>query len=605
MVISNSLVPKLIELTQLFAPEHAYLVPRFQRNYSWEKDHVEEYWNDLTTNYNSWTSSRVGRIKYYFGSLMIVDIENEEFRWLIDGQQRVTTSIIFLTALRDYFFEVDSQTDVVNLESKIYYENNNGELIPRISLNRYNDPFFSSKIMEKKNISEKNQQMSRGISKDDKLLAGCYVQISNFILDNVDEEDKIFKSMNLDEKKAYLRGLFNHLLTQFQIIENVLPNKQRAYRIFETINNKGRNLNENDLVKNYLLEKIDDTKSKSETKELIAADDVWSDIQDILSNINVKTDVFLRYYLTAFTGKTPKDEVYKKISRLVTDKSSAEGFLTELKKYALLLKSIKNPSDSDWNSNRIVLDNLRGLASISDGATYPILLAGHKRLDVEPLHQLIDLVTRLHFRAKTVCGVSYTSIEELVVTICKQLVNNSSYSIPDIRKDILAWPKYPSDAIFEDKFKELEFKESRKAVYPLTEIEYSYRSGGKAQSSTMIVPDIQVEHIMPKSIDRKWRSELEKHPELDTDEKVNAYHKNNLNKLGNLTLLTPNSNIIVSDDEYDKKLNGNGSSYTGYKEEELKITNRLTQFTKWGENEIDSRQGIFWLEAKTIWDLKL
>ena len=606
MVISNSLVPSLIEFDKLLAPEHAYVVPRFQRNFSWDKDNVEEFWNDLLTDYNTWTSSRTGRIKYYFGSVMIVDIQDEEFRWLIDGQQRLTTSIILLIALRDYFFEINSLTEVQHLDSKIYYENMSGDIIPKLTLNRYNDTFFKTKIIEKKNISEKNKSVSRGVQKDDKLLSNCYVKFSDLILDNVDDGEKIFKGMSADDKNSFLRGLYNHLLTQFQLIENVLPNKQRAYRIFETINNKGKNLNENDLVKNYLLEQIDDAKSKSETKELIAADDAWNDIQVILLEINVKTDIFLRYYLTAFTGKTPKNEVYKKITTLVMDKPSAEIFLAELKKYADLLKTIKKPLNTDWGSDRIVNDNLRGLAELSDGGMYPILFAGHKRLNRASMGQLIDLVTRLHFRAKTVCEVSYTSIEELVVSVCSQLVNNAGYSIPDIVKSMTSdWLKYPSDSDFKTKFLELRLTVPRKALYPLSEIEYSYRPGGKMQSAQMIVDDIQVEHIMPKSIDRKWRSVLDKNPQLNSVDKVNAYHKHNLAKLGNMTLLTSLANQIVSDDEYEKKLNGNLSGhYSGYKDEQLKITNSLTQFTKWSDTEIDTRQGIFWTQAKIIWDLK-
>ena len=51
---SNSLISQLLDYSQLFAPEHAYLIPKFQRNYSWDSDNVEEFWVDLRLNYESW-----------------------------------------------------------------------------------------------------------------------------------------------------------------------------------------------------------------------------------------------------------------------------------------------------------------------------------------------------------------------------------------------------------------------------------------------------------------------------------------------------------------------------------------------------------------------
>lgn len=583
-----------------FEDEARYIVPRFQRDYNWNKDHIEEFWNDLFKHWSNWRERRVDRIPYYFGSVMLVNEDETDLRFrIVDGQQRMTTTMIFFIALRDYFMEHGKNDDVEDLNAIIFYEDETENLKPRLQLNRYNNPYYETKMVEEKKITEKINTIGRDVRVKNKELANCYRQISKKILD---VDGTVFGGITEEDKISDLRDLYEHLLKNFEVVENIFSSKQRAYRIFETINHKGLRLDENDLVKNYLMELIDDTTSIEESQDVINADNKWGDIVSQLEHNKMKEDSFLRMHLTAYVGKTPKDKIYDTIMDQVKDKAGAQEFLNELEKSATFMSKIKKPTNEEWHSDQEILDNLHGLSALSDGGMYPIFLAAQRRLGYDEMKKLIELVTKLHFRAKTVCNVSYTDIEALVVKICTKLKSSTSgYSIPDIIQDMISWSKYPSNDEFELKFKQLELSSAAKARYVLKEIEYSIQ-GGRSITPTQIKPDIQVEHIMPKSIEGDWSEEFQRKPELNTPAEVSDYHKRNLNKLGNLTLLSASANAIIQNDAYGKKLSGNGA-YAGYRADQLKITSRLVDYTQWGEAEIGLRQNVFLLQAKNIWNL--
>lgn len=597
----RSMETNAIEYGNFFEGEARFIVPKFQRNYNWESDHVDEFWNDLMKHWTDWKDRR-DRTPYYFGSMMLVNEDETNFSFrIVDGQQRMTTSMIFFIALRDYFLEMKYEDDVDDLNSIIYYQDESFKLTPRLLLNRYNNEYFQSKMIEQKNLSEKINSIGRDVQVKNKKLANCYKEIATRL---IDKDKEAFGPISLEDKIKDIRDMYQHFLKNFEVVENIFSSKQRAYRIFETINHKGLRLDENDLVKNYLMELIDDTHSVEEPQDVINADDKWGEIINKLEHIRMKEDTLLRIHLTAYVGKTPKDRIYDTVIEEVKGKAGAQEFLIDLEKSANFLSRIKKPTPQEWNSDQEVLDNLVGLDALSDGGMYPILLAAQRRLGVPELKKLIGLVTKLHFRAKTVCNVSYTDIEALVVKICTQLKSSTSgYSLPDIIQDILLWPKYPPTDEFEVKFKQLELSSTPKARYVLKEIEYDIL-GGRSISSTQIIPDIQVEHIMPKEIDGDWNDELGCKPELDSAAKISDYHKRNLFRLGNLTLLSPRANAIIQNDSYKKKLGGSGA-YTGYRDDQIKMTSRLMEYQQWGEEEIGNRQNGFFLRAKKIWDLKL
>ena len=104
-----------IEFGDFLDGEARYIIPRFQRDFNWTSDHVEEFWDDLFKHWEDWRD-RKDRIPYYFGSMMLVNEDERNFTFrIVDGQQRMATCMIFFIALRDFFLEMGKDDDVEDL----------------------------------------------------------------------------------------------------------------------------------------------------------------------------------------------------------------------------------------------------------------------------------------------------------------------------------------------------------------------------------------------------------------------------------------------------------------------------------------------------------
>ena len=143
--------------------ESQYIVPRFQRDYNWESDHVLEFWDDLYKHYKEW-KNKINRIPYYFGSFMLVNADESDPKFVVvDGQQRLTTSTIFFIALRDYFFELKQDDDVEDLNKLINFPAADGSSQPKLQLNRYNQNYFKTKLMLQDELTKKVVNVARSV----------------------------------------------------------------------------------------------------------------------------------------------------------------------------------------------------------------------------------------------------------------------------------------------------------------------------------------------------------------------------------------------------------------------------------------------------------
>ncbi len=574
------------EIEELFKRNYEYRIPLFQRDYDWNTDHVQEFWDDLISHFNTGN-----RTKYFFGSIMLVnESDTDELYTVIDGQQRLTTSLILLIAFRDYFLEVGLTDEVDILNKYIHTEDENK---PRLELNVYNKDFFATKILEERKITEKIKYLKEidDIQKKDTKLRDSYTLLA--------EQIKKFEKDD-PQKKFTIVKLYEHFVRWFTVVEHTISDLRQAYRIFENINHKGLRLDQNDLVKNHLMETIHvDSKGMPQDeidKLLIEADNKWQRITHILEHIKVDEDKFLRYYLMAFVKSAPKDKIYETIKKEYVSKDSVSNLLMELETKVHSLSMIRRPTLEEWGNDQDLVDELTALSFLSDGGMYPILLLGKEKFSMPQMKRLVTLVTKLFFRVKTVCSVNYSEIEHLVEKICIMLREEPARrTVDDIKNEMLTWSKYPRDE-FEILFKKLELPQ-KKAKYALSEIYYEM-VGGRHTASSSISSKAEVEHIMPQKISgTEWEEFIKNHKKITKAKAIDAYHKDYVNKLGNMTLLNKSKNRSISNSSFDNK-----KDY--YAKDDLKITSKLADEILWDESRILNRQAEFYIHAKNIWDIE-
>jgi len=589
-MVRNEIIVNVNAIEDILKRDYYFEVPLYQRNYSWKSDeHVEELWVDLKNEYESKSKE-----KYFFGTLMLVNKpENSDLYTVIDGQQRLTTSVILLTAFRDYFLEVNDVDEVDSLNSCLITETTNK---PRITLNVYNKDYFNNTILSPMKIQEKIKLLNddSSIKAKDKLLQKAYLVLADKILNF--KKDESTQTQELSKMKE-------HFLRYFTIVENLIDDLQKAYRIFENINNKGLHLAQSDLVKNYLFEVIDVQSQSLSPQEradlIIEADDIWQNIIRILEMMKpIDESTFLRYYLTAFVKLVGKDDVFKTVKAEYQSKERVDAFLRRLENRVSNLHKLVKPSLDDWNKDQTVVDYLSALRKLGQGAMYPILLAGMEKFkEQKDIRQLIIITTKLFFRAKTVCSRNFSDIERLVDEICKEMRTDDELTVSQIQEKMFSWNQYPLNEEFKVKFKTLELNDA-KARYALSELHYQM-SGGR-QTATLILSDkAQIEHIMPQKIKgTSWEKEIKKNKGFTNDTELDEYKKSNLNKLGNLTLLNYLKNIKNSNKPFSEK------KLIYAEPNEVQMTQDLSRTPEWGDEEIQNRQNNFVPLAVEIWNLE-
>ncbi len=658
MPSSDEIKSESSSLAEFCKDNNHYEIPLYQRDYDWEITHLEEFWSDLINHVDEPETE-----KYFFGTVILVKENKGNYVFtVVDGQQRLTTSIIFITALRDFMDEkiqnieekisnIDSlenktendkkeldylndqkyeyRDDLKTLEKMIWIKGKNDEKLiqSRLSLNLYNDDFFKKEIISQKTLSEKFITLKEleKIKKKNEKVKNCYV----FFHDKIQELD----SDDVVDPVRRIRRIWNTFVYDFMLTEITINNLDHAYKIFENINHKGKRLATNNLVKNKLYEIIaSDKKNRDEQVELLSqVDKMWQEMVLTLEETrskNTSEDKFLKHYLTAFKKPTKKADVYKRIKEEYTDKKSAFELIEQLSTISYDYASIVKPNVDDWDNNEDVVDNLKSLNLLSDGALYPIiLLAKSYKFKSGDMKLLIKFLTKFFFRCKTVCEVNYSYIESLVNEVCIFIrENKSSTDLNAIMTMMTNWPQYPQDDEFKVKFRTKEFK-NQIARYPLKEIHY-HKTGKKETNTTKIKDNADIEHIMPQTLSQDWKDEItlmvrrnkkeesvkeeqKKNPNYDlknikmeiekqefsvSEAEIDEYQAQNYQKLGNLTLLNSFKNKEILNFSFKKKCEK-------YKTDDLDMTKKLTEYPEWNDESITKRQDDFTDDALEIWDL--
>ena len=128
------------------------VVPEWQRNFSWTTSEVETFWNDLVFFDERYPDENMASEEYFLGSIVIVDTDVEHI--LLDGQQRLATSAILLSVIRDFLsrFNIDAATRVSN-RFLTDYDDALQRTTYKITLNRYDRDFFRREILESRDTS--------------------------------------------------------------------------------------------------------------------------------------------------------------------------------------------------------------------------------------------------------------------------------------------------------------------------------------------------------------------------------------------------------------------------------------------------------------------
>ena len=557
-------------LRSMLEYESHYTVPEFQREYSWEEDEISEFISDVLYNLDNGTNAQ-----YFFGTMFMHSDKNDADNWIIvDGQQRMATSIIFLVVIYDILRTSCPTMDLDIIKNSIMYNSTQNGIKPRLTLNHRNSNFFECTILSERPLDNKLSELKMTtITPENKLLASAYMSIRQKLLFHID---------GIECENDYLLNLVTYFTKYFILSINKIDDSETANIIFDSVNRKGIGLTENDFVKNALLLRI-----KNSDGDVDRYHDDWLQILSRLKRINLDMDRFLRYYLLAYHKSIPSNQVSKTIMNQIDD-----GTITPVKLIDKLYDDSSSyemfyTAEESFADHELLVKNLRYLRDLDSNLVYPVLLLGYDKFDslnkFDEFEKLVELMLKYFFRFRTVCKIEPHSIESDIEKICR-ILSKPNPTIENIKSVIINSPNYPSDDNFKLKFITSHPNKSV-AKYILTEI-------NNKNSSTPST--IFVEYIMPKKLTSNWVSYIKEAFSFEIDT-IYVMHKNTCKKIGNITLLEKynKSNSKI----YPTKLSDI------YSKSSIHMTKMLDNNFEWFADEIDHRTKKFADVASNIWDL--
>lgn len=536
---------KETKLQDIIEGTKQYVIPLFQRTYSWTSKEWEVLWNDLVEICEMETPRT-----HFIGSIVnmpTVSVPEGVAKYLlIDGQQRLTTIFILLVLLRN------KSTEKGNID----FAKEINDLLLVNPFKKEND-FY--KLMP--------TQVDR-------------VSYQNLINSNTNEtENQITKAYSFFEKKLKQVELeFEKLKTiitsYFSVVSIVLDADDNPYLVFESLNAKGRALTQADLIRNYFFMRIHVDKQEK------VYNDYWLPMQTALGD---NLTEFIRHYLMRTGNIIKQDDVYYALKESVSTTNATE-YLSELKKFSVYYQRLIYPKiETEPQLQKYLLR----LNRIEVTTAYPLLLNfyGNYADDKISKDEFITILSTLenYLIRRFVCNVPSNQLNKIFPVVYPQILLKYPDNIVEGFKTIIQGRGYPKDNEFYLRFRETKFYGGGdrlvKTKLILETLEERY-----AHKEKVPFDNLTIEHIMPQTLSVWWQNEL--------GAEWGETHDLFLHTIGNLTLTAYNTEL--SNDNFPTKK-------ITFNESHLELNKYFSDLPKWTRNQIEERAEHLAKQAIEIW----
>ncbi|EMH29761.1 hypothetical protein HMPREF1423_00868 [Helicobacter pylori GAM270ASi] len=378
-----------------FFEEHQnnqFVIPIYQRVYSWGKEQCEQLWDDIIK-----IGGNDKMNGHFIGSILYVLDGNTPSSPLliIDGQQRLTTITLLLIALRNHLSDevkILEKFSRKEIESYLINNNKDGDKKFKLILSESDKDTLLSLIDENK---RKPSEPSVKIVENFKLF-------EKWISENTDKLETIFKG-----------------LEKLMIVWIALDKEDDPQLIFESMNSKGIELTQTDLIRNYIV-----METETEEKQKDFYNGYWRAMEEDFKQNETLFNRFVRHYLTIKTGKIPNE---KRVYKAFKDYQQKEGvkienLLKDLQKYCGYFCQIAFKKEA----NKDLSKALSFLVDLEMDVVYPLLLELYSdysdgvllKQDFIPIIAL----TESYLCRRAVCGLGSNSLNKIFPSFTKKSI---------------------------------------------------------------------------------------------------------------------------------------------------------------------------------------
>lgn len=530
-----------------------FIIPLYQRNYDWKEENCEQLFQDLLKMHHS------DRKSHFFGSIVSNIQSGTEDRFIIDGQQRITTVSLMLIAMVNAYKAGDIQATDSKLVDKIF---------KRYLVDEYQEDERKVKL----------KPIKKDMDAFDSLLykpKDQYVKGSNVTRNYEFFYDKIMKSgLTMDELFETIKKL--------EVINIKLDEDDDPQLIFESLNSTGLDLSEADKIRNYLLMSL----APAEQDDLYTR--YWNPIEE---STKYDPSSFVRDYLTMKQGKIGRiDKIYFIFKEYAeNEKTSRAELLEEMHHYAKIYSQIDNANMGVDKINR----KLNQVRTLDSTVAYPFYMAffdyaEKNSLSDEEKYRVLDIVES-YWARRIICNLPSNALNKVFATLHRDVINNLSKAVEGTN------PTYTDVLIY------LLLKKGRSSVFPKDDEvkeDFATRQVYKMPTNLRMFilermenrdskechdvvkqlteKTISIEHIMPQTLSDKWKDAL--------GEEWERIHQQYLHTMANLTLTGYNSqysNLTFIEKRDMEK---------GFNDSAFRLNNYVKSCSQWTETEMKQRQ---------------
>lgn len=545
--------------------KNTYRVPRYQRPYSWGEDEIEELWEDIKNDK-----------KLFIGSFIFNQPQGKNQHLdVIDGQQRLTTIMLFMAELRNIASRDGVDAIAKDLQRNQIFRKETGQdnSILRLQSSETIESLFTG-VMKNSKFS-----FPEDLNPDQENFVDNFNTIRDILKEELKEHD--------GETGDFVVRMTN-LIKELRGIRIDVADETQAYRIFETVNARGADLSIADLLKNLIFRNL-----RPSGNQMDEAKDKWSEVRE---NILLKRDQFSKagkmkrfilYHWQSINGKTTSGKLFKDIKQQI-EEDEYDEFLEDLLESSDNYRMLVYADDEEWSNfdkGDKIYESLEALRYMRVTQCYIFLLAvmnNIERLEQNP-QRVFENIESFSFIYHAVVGGPGNKVEKLYAKYASELnkvcvetesdeerrkkVSSVIDSLIQDLKDI-----QPSKEVFLENFEEWGYKQSKlgrwMCYYALTNLEKEKSTGEK----TLNFKEVNIEHLLPTTPPKEY-------------EKSDEYSEI-VNRLGNLTLLSRRINGAIGNDLPKEKLDS-------LEESEIKLTQEMVEEVRdnggWNEETIKRR----------------
>lgn len=551
----------------LLGSKRQFVIPRFQREYSWDKKNYQEFLEDMLGNLII-KDGRISSSQYFLGTMLFIGNfaeGTEQEIQVVDGQQRLTTITILFSAMSDIFLTLGEQTLSRQLFAYIMTEDDDGNEV-RILKSKTSYPFFSYFIQDKE-----KKMSPDATTEEEHCIKETYeyfrAQLTEAKLKSMLKRKHGSEIVEALSEIDVLKALRDQVLNS-TFISISTTDREQANKIFEILNAKGKRLAYIDLIKNKIFEVL----NKVEPADF--AEETWKNIKETLSfgKESVGLATFYQHFWSSKYKKVSSNKLYEAFNSTIK-KSETEytEFIKELLKNAKIYMQIVNPKREDYNNRKEYFGIVQSLSCINNYFNVVqvrialLALFDTKQrgiVDFTMLRDTLSYLENFHFAYNAILANRTNRLEKIYSSFAIALRKSQTKAEAKcVIRDKLVAPLdelFPTFDSFSEKFVALSFTKKDKASNVKTKYAIN-KLNSLYSNNEVFANDGTIEHIIPEK------------------------EQGNTLNIGNLILLEDNLNVEAGHENYANKC----AVYA--KSNYIWVKNFVAQHEQWDSSMIEQR----------------